>query len=185
MQNGRVRYIFNLLQAAPKVYTNIYRVISQGVTMLIEKVCRKFSEKKIPFAVVGGYAVALHGAVRGTLDLDLVIKQSKRSYIQVAEALAELGFISKLPVTAEEVFNFRLEYINNRNLIAWSFVNPLDPSEIVDIIITHDLAKLKTIVKHSLRIAIPVVAIDELIKMKSSTGREQDKADVDALERLK
>lgn len=153
--------------------------------MLIEKVCNKLAAKEIPFAVVGGYAVALHGAVRGTIDLDLIIRQTKRSYIQVAEALSELGFTSQLPVTAEEVFNFRLEYIKNRNLIAWSFINPSNPSEVVDIIITHDLTKLKTVVKHSRQLAIPVLAIDDLIKMKSSTGRDQDKADIAALERLK
>lgn len=153
--------------------------------MLIEKICKKLAERKIPFAVVGGYAVALHGAVRGTMDLDIVIKQTMRSYVQIAKALSELGFESRLPVSAEDVFNFRLEYIKNRNLNAWSFMNPLDPSEVVDIIITHDLAKLKTVVKHSKSLAIPVLAIDDLIAMKSSTGRDQDKADVAALERLK
>jgi hypothetical protein len=33
-----------------------------------------FSEAKIPFCLVGGYAVAIHGVVRGTLDLDGLIQ---------------------------------------------------------------------------------------------------------------
>jgi len=152
--------------------------------MLIEKVCRKLADKKIPYAIVGGYAVALHGAVRGTMDLDIIINQTRQSYIKIAEALLELGFKSLLPVTAEEVFNFRDEYIKNRNLIAWSFSNPSNPSEVVDIIITHDLAKLKTVMKKSQRFKISVLSISDLIKMKSTTGRDQDIADVAALKRL-
>ena len=63
--------------------------------------------------------------------------------MMVAFKLQELGFEARLPVSGNEVFNFRKEYIKNKNLIAWSFYNPKEPSEIVDIIITHDLAKLK------------------------------------------
>ena len=42
--------------------------------MFLIKVVDKLREKNIPYAIVGGHAVALHGAVRGTLDIDLIIK---------------------------------------------------------------------------------------------------------------
>ena len=153
--------------------------------MLIEKVCNQLTKKKIPFAVVGGYAVALHGAVRGTIDLDLVIKLSQQTFENIEIALKEIGFESRLPVRAKEVFQFREEYIENRNLIAWSFYNPHNLSEIVDIIITHNLDDMKYVKKRSGKLQIPIVAIDDLINMKKLTGREQDKADIKSLEKLK
>jgi len=44
--------------------------------MFILKVCESLSNAKIKYAIVGGYAVALHGVVRGTVDVDLLIEIS-------------------------------------------------------------------------------------------------------------
>lgn len=41
--------------------------------MFIHDVCSTLDSEKIPYAIVGGYAVALHGAVRGTIDIDIAI----------------------------------------------------------------------------------------------------------------
>jgi hypothetical protein len=40
--------------------------------MFILKVVKALNAYKVHYAVVGGYAVALHGAVRGTVDLDFL-----------------------------------------------------------------------------------------------------------------
>ena len=86
--------------------------------------------------------VALHGAVRGTVDVDLVIRLREAVFRRTERALNELGLLSRLPVTASEVFRFREEYLRNRNLRAWTFVNPSRPSEIVDVILSEDLARM-------------------------------------------
>jgi hypothetical protein len=46
--------------------------------MFIIKVVESLERNKINYAVVGGYAVALHGVVRGTVDLDLIINLKKK-----------------------------------------------------------------------------------------------------------
>jgi hypothetical protein len=153
--------------------------------MLILQVCKALNKYKVPYAIVGGHAVALHGAVRGTMDLDMVIEHKKKIFINTEAALNEIGFVARLPVSAEEVFNFREEYIKNRNLIAWSFYKTDNPTAIVDIIITHDFAKQSSIKKKILDTQVSVLDIDDLIKMKTKTGRPQDEADVTALRKLK
>jgi len=40
--------------------------------MLIEKVVKSLSRHHVKYILVGGYAVALHGAVRGTVDIDFL-----------------------------------------------------------------------------------------------------------------
>ena len=45
--------------------------------MFIYKVIGILESKNIEYAIAGGYAVALHGAVRGTVDIDLIIKLEK------------------------------------------------------------------------------------------------------------
>ena len=152
--------------------------------MFLYDVAAAFHEAKLPFAIAGGYAVALHGAVRGTLDIDIVLRLNKRDFLIAEAALKGLGLAPRLPVSAAEVFDFREEYIENRNLIAWSFSNPRDPSQIVDIIITHDLAKLRTKNIVSGGCSLPVLDVADLIAMKRTSGRPQDLEDIRALEEL-
>ena len=45
--------------------------------MLLLRVTRAFAKARVRYALVGGYAVALHGAIRGTMDIDLVIGLSE------------------------------------------------------------------------------------------------------------
>ncbi len=152
--------------------------------MLIERVVKSLNEHRVQYALVGGYAVALHGAVRGTVDIDFVIALNQKAYRQTEKALNSIGLKSQLPVSADDVFNFRDEYIKNRNLIAWSFINPGNPLEIVDIIITENAKELKSVVKVVKGTKIKIAAIDEIIKMKKKSGRKQDIEDIRALEKL-
>ena len=152
--------------------------------MFIEEVSKCLSESGIRYALVGGYAVALHGAVRGTMDIDIVLNWELGALRKAAMALESIGLESRLPVTAEDVFKFRDEYIRNRNLVAWNFFDPQDISRQVDIIIVFDLKGKK---REKIRTAagpLYVLARRELIRMKREAGRPQDLADVDALERL-
>ena len=153
--------------------------------MFLDRVVSALRKGRVRFAIAGGHAVALHGAVRGTLDVDLVLAFSRGNFTAAEAALNRVGLQSRLPLKAEEVFDFREEYIRNRNLIAWSFINPADPTEIVDIILTENLERVRvdTIPMEGLR--LPVVAVADLIGMKEKSGRPQDIEDVKALRGLR
>jgi hypothetical protein len=140
--------------------------------------------KDIQYAVVGGFALTLHGAVRGTIDLDVVIAFKQTEFEKIETALKSVGLSPRLPVTAQEVFSFREEYIKKRNLIAWSFVNVARPSEIVDVILTHDQSKMKSVTKTAMGTKIRVASIADLIKMKQAAGRPQDIEDIKMLKAL-
>jgi hypothetical protein len=153
--------------------------------MFLERVVNALNVHGVKYALVGGYAVALHGAVRGTLDIDVAIQLAPAAFTKTEAALISLGLVSRLPVGAADVFKFRKEYINNRNLIAWSFVNPDRPVEVVDVIITEDAGKLKTVTKTVGKLKIKVAAIEDLIRIKRKAGRPQDFEDIKALEKLR
>ena len=150
----------------------------------LETICKAFKKNNVPYAIVGGFAVALHGALRGTVDIDFITKISLNNFLKIEKSMKEIGFESRLPVSAKEVFNFRKEYIENRNLIAWSFYNPLNSIELIDIIITENLTGMKTINKNLKGEIIHVLSIQNLIEMKIRSGRPQDLEDVKALKEL-
>lgn len=153
--------------------------------MLINEVCDLLSEKNIPYAIVGGYAVSLHGAVRGTFDIDFVTKWTLTNLKKIEAVLNSLGLQSHLPIKAEDVFQFRDEYIKNRNLIAWQFVDINRPDRQIDIIITYDLTGKKTKNIKTGNSGIKLLSIDDLIVMKQQSGRPQDLEDIVALKQLK
>jgi hypothetical protein len=135
--------------------------------------------------VVGGYAVALHGAVRGTVDVDVVIDWTLKALRKTETALNSLGLVSRLPLNADDVFAFRDEYVKNRNLVAWNFHNPADISQQVDVVITYDLTGKRRYRVPAASGPIFLLAKEDLLEMKKASGRPQDLADVEALERLK
>ncbi len=162
----------------------IYRNILLPMSFL-SRVSNALDAAGVRYALVGGYAVALHGAVRGTVDIDIVLRWTLRDLEAAETALRSIGLVSRLPVSADSVFRFRDEYIRNRNLIAWNFYNPNDLSEQLDIVITEDLRGKRRIRVDTLGGPVQVLSRKDLIAMKRASGRPQDLADVEALEKLR
>ena len=151
----------------------------------LERICRALDEAGVHYALVGGYAVALHGAPRGTIDIDVALRWSLDELTRAEQALNGAGLVSRLPVNAQDIHSFRDEYIENRNLIAWNFHNPDNPVEQVDIIIAYDLTGKTTQPVELSTITVRVLSIDDLIEMKRGSGRAQDLEDAAALEKLR
>ncbi|MBI4404179.1 MAG: hypothetical protein HY537_08460 [Deltaproteobacteria bacterium] len=153
--------------------------------MLLYRVTQSFKNYQVEYAIAGGWAVALHGAVRGTVDIDIVLLLTKENLERAERALNSIGLQSRLPVTASDLIDFREEYIRNKRLLAWRFMNPLDHTEIVDLLIVVDLRKLRTKKVKVGQQRIPVVSKIDLIRMKKASGRPQDLEDIKALETIK
>ena len=154
--------------------------------MFIHDICLALDKAEIPYAIVGGYAVALHGAIRGTVDVDVVIQWSFKHLQATENVFKQMGLVSLIPISAETLFHFREEYIQNRNLIAWNFYDPSNPLNQVDIIINYDLrsAGAAKIIKTSQGM-IRILSLNDLITMKKASGRPQDLEDIKALDHLR
>lgn len=152
--------------------------------MLLSRLCREFKKHSVQYAIAGGYAVALHGAVRGTVDIDILLNLDEKNLTLCEEVLKSMGFISKIPVDANLILKNRERFIEEKNLIAWSFYNPNNPTEIIDVLIHKDLEDMNTVKMQYADIELIVVSRQDLIDMKRETGRPQDLEDIKALESL-
>lgn len=152
--------------------------------MFLLEVTKAFRDKHIPYAVVGGYAMAFQGLVRATVDVDIVMSL-KAAHLKAAEVeLVKLGLTARVPVTADDIVKFRKEYIEKRNLLAWSFVDFKDPSKVVDILIALDLSEIQTT---SVKVAgqkVVVATLESLMAMKMKANRPQDKVDIENIKRF-
>ncbi len=150
----------------------------------LTRLCRALEAEDLRYAIVGGYAVALHGAVRGTVDIDIALTWSLESLLRAERALTEIGLVSRLPISAEDVFRYRDEYIENRNMVGWNFYNPANLTEQVDIIVTYDLEGKRRQRIDTADGPIQILSRSDLIAMKRASERPQDLEDAKALERL-
>ena len=150
----------------------------------LQRVCRAFDDAGVDYALVGGQAVALHGVVRGTLDVDVALRWERPVVAAAEAALRKMGLVSRLPITAADVFAHRDRYVKERNLIAWNFFNPGAPLEQVDVIVSCDLAG-KPVTRIAVAgVSVAVLSVTALIDMKRASGRPQDLEDARALEKL-
>lgn len=136
----------------------------------------EFSAKHVEFIVIGAHALAAHGHVRATKDLDVWIRAESMNARRVVEALRAFG----VPLTEVSVDDFAKPGI--------TFQIGVDPVRI-DVItevdgVTFDEAWPRRLVKVLDGLSVPVLSRKDLIANKKATGRLQDLADVEALERL-
>lgn len=151
---------------------------------LLLSLCHELEARQVKYALVGGYAVALHGAVRGTVDIDFILDWQLANLQRAEESLKALGLRSLHPIDAQTVFRDKELLIREKNMIAWSFYNLNNPAQVIDIIITNDLHD-KTLVTFLIQEQpVKVLAKHDLIRMKQESGRPQDIEDINALEAL-
>ena len=55
------------------------------------KALETFSRYKVPYVIVGGAALVLHGIPRSTLDVDIVIPAEKETIVKVFRAANNIG----------------------------------------------------------------------------------------------
>lgn len=158
--------------------------------MFYEDVFRKLVEGKIRFAVAGGIALVLHGAVRFTADLDLIVKLSEENMHRFIAAMNELGYKPKLPVKAEDLGNASLRetWANEKNMTVFTFYHPDRPINQIDVFIRepleYDMIEKELTWITARDVTIPVVSIPHLRTLKKMSGRQQDIADIEALDEL-
>lgn len=156
----------------------LYILVYTMSDMFLYEVTDQFQKEKLPFVIVGGYALALMGIIRATVDIDLVLHLKLEDYEKAEACLNKIGLQSRLPIRAQDVIKMRKEFIRDRNLIAWSFVDYKNPSRQVDILITKDI---KELILEKVPVSgrkLPVASLQTLLKMKEESNRPQDRLDI-------
>jgi len=129
------------------------------------------------FLIVGGYALAVHGAPRFTKDLDVWIRANPDNAQKVWNALDEFG-APFLDLTIQDL-----------SVPGIVFQMGLPPNRI-DIITVIDGVDFGEAWDHRVSSAygdqpVMVIGLDDLIRNKEATGRPQDSLDAQTLRKAK
>ena len=133
-----------------------------------------FNSNKVEYIIVGGYALAFHGAPRYTGDIDIYVKPDKGNAEQIMTALDEFGFGSV-------------------GLAAADFVKPGQvvqlgvPPVRIDIItsiggVSWNEAFAGRVAGRYGDVDVYYLGRAQFIQNKRSVGRKKDLADIEALD---
>jgi len=132
-----------------------------------------FNEQEVDYIIVGGYALAFHGAPRFTGDIDLWIRPTEENAEHILQALKMFGFGS-LGIDSEDL-------TRDDQVIQLGY-----PPARVDLMTTVDGISFDSSFSNSVEthygdITVKMISKDDLITNKRAIGRHKDFADIEAL----
>ena len=135
------------------------------------------SDEKVKFLLVGAYALAAHGYLRATMDIDIWVMPSTENADAVLRALRHFG---------APLHNLTKDDLQKDGTIFQIGIAPRR----IDIITSATGLQFKETYRRSLSVNIEgievhIPSIDDLIRNKRALGRTKDLADAEALESLK
>jgi predicted nucleotidyltransferase len=135
-----------------------------------------FLAENVQFMIIGGYAVGLWGHPRATKDLDLWIWANSENAVKVVKALkifgAPMDDISEKDFEKEGiVFQIGVEPVR---IDITTTIEGIHFEEAYPNMQNADINGMK----------VPLISIEDLIKNKKASGRLQDLADNERLEKI-
>ena len=132
-----------------------------------------FNAHKVEYIIVGGYALAFHGAPRYTGDIDIFVKPDDKNAAHIMSSLKEFGFGSV-------------------GLVAQDFDKPGQvvqlgvPPVRIDIITSITGVSWDEAFSHRIpgkygEVQVHYIGYEEFIRNKRAIGRKKDLADLEAL----
>ena len=134
----------------------------------------EFNAHGVEFIVVGAHALAAHGHVRATKDLDVWVRPSAENALRTMKALVAFG-APLVDLTAKD--------LTEPGLIFQIGVAPVRIDVVTSITgVDFEEAWKKRFQTRFADQAVAVLSREHLIQNKRSTGRTQDLADIERLE---
>ena len=145
------------------------------VALRAVEVCAALNAAHARYLVMGGTACVLHGYLRGTRDVDILIERTLVNAQRVLDALSTLGAGFANRMVPEDIMAAPIVVIGD------------DPA--VDIFtaaisVNYAIAAPRAVTMNVEGVAIPVLCIEDLIATKR-TARPLDAADIAALEQIR
>lgn len=161
-----------------------YRPISVRLKSF-EAIAAALESAGVRYLVAGGLAVAAHGYLRFTKDVDLVVELVPDNVERAFAALGSLGYKPTVPITSSQFANpeLRAGWVRDKGMQVLQFWCDAHIETPIDVFVTEPFPfdqEYQSALSKPLYGATSVrfVSLPTLIKMKESVGRQQDIDDV-------
>ena len=141
----------------------------------------------VRYLVVGGLAVNLHGVSRLTMDVDLMIALDGDNLRRFAAVGRTLALEPVVPVALADLADEAKvrSWIVDKRMLAFALRPPGRTDPTIDLlvqpVVPFDAAYARRVEKEIAGVRVPVASVEDLITMKTGTGRQKDESDIAAL----
>lgn len=156
----------------------------------IEGILDALNRACVRYLVVGGVAVVLHGYLRTTADLDLIIQLERDNALRAIRALQDHHYRPRAPVAAEEFAEqqVREQWIREKGLAVFTLWSPAHPTLEINLFVSEpfdfDPVYARALCVPLEKTEATIIALEDLIALKRGVGRPRDLDDIAALESL-
>ena len=159
--------------------------------MKTAELLHSLSEGQVQYVLVGGMAVQLHGFMRSTFDIDLVLAMNDANLVRFIEVAKRFGLIPSIPVSIESLRNSTQieQWHREKGMLAFALREPEAGGGIVDILVRPEVSfeqlMENAVVGKLFGQQVWIAAIDDLLMMKRIANRPKDRLDIEALQKIK
>jgi hypothetical protein len=158
--------------------------------MKIAELLQSLADAQVSYVLVGGLAVQLHGYMRATLDIDLVLAMDDTNLDRFIGVARKYSLQPNIPVPLDALRNANQidAWHREKGMLAFSLREPQAGGKVVDILVRPQIPferLLQNAVAGELfGRKVMIAAIDDLLEMKRIANRPKDRIDIEALERI-
>lgn len=149
------------------------------------------SKDSVEFVLVGGMAVQLHGYLRMTYDIDLVLAMSDANLSRFIEVASRFGLAPVNPVPIDSLKNPALlgQWHSEKGMLAFALRETGPGGSAVDVLVRPDVS-YEALAAQAVRgrifsHAVKIASIEHLLEMKRAANRPKDQLDIVALDKIK
>lgn len=156
----------------------------------IPDILRALTDSGVQFVLVGGFAVQLHGFVRTTIDLDLVLAMDDANLTKFIDVATQFELAPIIPVSIHSLKNAKQidQWHKEKGMIAFALREPQISGSVIDVLVrpevTFDQLQVDAATVDLFGRSIKIASIEHLLFMKRIANRPKDQIDVDALEKI-
>jgi hypothetical protein len=158
--------------------------------MKITDLLQSLMDGQVQYVLVGGLAVQLHGYMRSTFDIDLVLAMNDDNLTRFIDVAKRHGLTPGIPVSidslrdAEQIERWHRE----KGMLAFSLREPQVGGGVVDVIVRPEVSferlMANAVAGDLFGRHVPIASIDDLLVMKRVANRPKDRLDIEALEKI-
>lgn len=151
---------------------------------------RALQEEKVRYLVVGGVAVNLHGIGRLTVDVDLLLALDAGNLERFVAVARRFPLKPVVPVNLDDFADAAkvAGWIRDKGMLAFALRSSDPATPTVDVlvkpVVPFDEAWAHRISRTIEGVEVPIASVEDIIRLKTGTGRQKDEADIKALRQL-
>lgn len=151
---------------------------------------RALQDEKVRYLVVGGVAVNLHGIGRLTVDVDLMLALDSGNLGRFVGVARRFPLKPVIPVSLDDFTDSAkvAGWIRDKGMLAFALRSSDPATPTVDVLVRpavpFDEAWARRVSRTVEGVEVPIASIEDIIRLKTNTGRQKDEADIKALRQL-